>query len=258
MFKFINEIGRLALGAFATVGEFIQFLLKSIWACITPPYYFSLIVKQCFRVGYYSLPVIGLTALFAGMVLALQSYSGFSAFSADEAVATVVAIAMVREMGPVFAGLMVAGRVGSAMAAEIGTMRVSEQIDALRTLSVNPFSYLIAPRMIATVLMLPLLVLIADIIGIFGGFIVGVDQLGFNPSFYIQKTYEAIDYIDVMSGVVKALAFGLIISALGCYNGYNSKGGAEGVGVATTSAVVSSSVLVLLLNYFITGLFFTK
>ncbi|MDR1691311.1 MAG: ABC transporter permease [Rickettsiales bacterium] len=254
--SFIQKIGSFAVAGFVSIGNFIKFLLKSVWACVTPPYYPKLIIKQCFRVGYYSLPVIGLTALFAGMVLALQSYSGFARFSAEDAVATVVIIAMVREMGPVFAGLMVAGRVGASMAAEIGTMRVSEQIDALSALSVNPYSYLVAPRVIATVLMMPLLVLIADIIGTFGGFIVGVDQLGFNPSFYIQKTYDALVAIDVVSGLVKGAVFGLVIAAIGCYNGYNSKGGAEGVGKATTSAVVASSVMVLLLNYFITGIFF--
>lgn len=168
----------------------------------------------------------------------------------------VVVISMVREMGPVFAGLMVAGRVGAAMAAELGTMQVSEQIDALKTLSVRPFHYLVAPRVIATVLMLPLLTLVADIIGVFGGFLISVEQLGFNPAIYLQKTFLNLEQIDVISGLVKAVVFGFFIAALGCYHGYYSKGGAEGVGKATTLAVVSGSVVVLLMNYFLTELFF--
>jgi len=208
-------------------------------------------------IGYYSLPVVGLTAIFSGMVLALQSYTGFARFNAESAIANVVVLSMTRELGPVLAGLMVAGRIGASMAAEIGTMRVTEQIDALTTLSTNPFKYLIAPRLIAGLLMLPLLVLVADIIGVFGGYLVGVFKLGFNPNVYISNTIDFLEPMDVISGLVKAAVFGFIIALMGCYNGYYSRGGAQGVGSATTNAVVSASILILTFNYIITELFFS-
>ena len=191
-----------------------------------------------------------------GMVLALQSYSGFSSFSAEGAVATVVEIAITRELGPVFAGLMVAGRIGATMAASIGTMRVTEQIDALKTLSTNPFKYIVSPRVLAGILVMPLLVLIADIIGIFGGFLVSVNELGFNPYTYIKDTYDTLKTIDVIVGITKGATFGAIITSLGCYYGYYTEGGAEGVGKSTTNAVVISSILILISNYILTALFF--
>jgi phospholipid/cholesterol/gamma-HCH transport system permease protein len=209
-------------------------------------------------IGYYSLPVVGMTTLFAGMALGLQTYAGFSRFSAEDAIAKVVALGITRELGPVLAGLMVAGRIGAAMAAELGTMRVTEQIDALDTLSTNPFKYLIAPRIIAGLTMLPLLVFVGDIIGIFGGYIVSVYKLGFNPGVYISQTFKVLQFIDVFSGLIKAATFGFIVTLMGCYNGYNSRGGAQGVGAATTNAVVSASILILIFNYIITELFLTS
>ncbi len=192
------------------------------------------------------------------MVLALQSYTGFARFSAEGAVATVVVLSMTRELAPVFAGLMVAGRIGAAMAAEIGTMRVTEQIDALTTLSTDPMRYLVAPRLIAGVTMLPLLVIVGDIVGVFGGYIIGVYKLGFNPATYLKNTFDFLEFQDVFSGLVKAAAFGFIITLMGCYQGYNSKGGAQGVGAATTNAVVSASILILIFNYLITEMFFAR
>ena len=209
-------------------------------------------------IGFYSLPVVGLTTLFAGMVIALQTYSGFSSYGAESAIASVVLISVTRELAPVFSGLMVAGRIGAAMAAEIGTMRVTEQIDALVTLSTNPFKYLVAPRIIAGVIVLPILVLIGDVIGIFGGYVVCVYKLGFNPANYINSTLQNLESLDIVTGVVKAAVFGFIITLMGCYNGYRSKGGAQGVGEATTNAVVSASILILVFNYIITELFFAK
>ena len=209
-------------------------------------------------IGYYSLPVVGLTAIFSGMVLALQSYTGFARFAAgsENAVANVVVVSLTRELGPVLAGLMVAGRIGASMAAEIGTMRVTEQIDALTTLSTNPYKYLVVPRLLAGLLMLPILVLVADIIGVFGGYMVSVFKLGFNPASYINNTYDFVTVTDIVSGLVKASVFGFIIALMGCYSGYYSKGGAQGVGAATTNAVVSASILILTFNYIITELFF--
>lgn len=254
--KLLEKIGHFTLINIAKLGEITLFMLDSIKSCFAPPFYPRLILKQFLQIGYFSLPVVGLTAIFSGAVLALQSYSGFSRFNAESTIATVVVLSITRELGPVLAGLMVAGRVGASMAAEIGTMKVTEQLDALRTLSTNPFKYLFAPRIIAGVLMLPLLVLVADIIGVMGGYLVSVHSLGFSPGPYLSSTFKFLERIDVVSGLTKAAVFGFLISSMGCYFGYNSKGGAEGVGIATTNAVVAASILILLSNYMITGWFF--
>ena len=255
---FPAAIGRALLIFLEATGRLALFTARAITHCVRPPIYLRLILRQMVDIGYYSLPVVGLTALFTGMVLALQSYTGFARFQAEGAVATVVVLSITRELGPVLAGLMVAGRIGAAMAAEIGTMRVTEQIDALSTLATNPMKYLVAPRLIAGLTMLPLLVMVADIIGVFGGFLVSVYKLGFNPAVYIAKTWEFLQVIDVVSGLVKAAAFGFFVALMGCYHGYHSRGGAEGVGAATTNAVVSASIMILVANYLITGLFFSK
>ncbi|MEE8444463.1 MAG: ABC transporter permease, partial [Alphaproteobacteria bacterium] len=226
-------IGRTFLGFSGVLGRILVFAAKAIVHCVTPPIYPRLILRQMMEIGYYSLPVVGLTAIFTGMVLALQSYTGFSRFSAESAIPNIVVLSVTRELGPVLAGLMVAGRVGAAIAAEIGTMRVTEQIDAMTTLSTNPFKYLFAPRIIAGALMMPLLVLVADAIGVFGGFLVSVYKLGFNPITYVHNTLDFLEPLDVISGLVKAFVFGFIISLMGCYHGYHSRGGAQGVGAAT-------------------------
>jgi phospholipid/cholesterol/gamma-HCH transport system permease protein len=209
-------------------------------------------------IGYFSLPVVALTAVFTGMVLALQSYIGFSRFSAQGAVANVVVLSVTRELGPVLAGLMVAGRIGAAMAAEMGTMRVTDQIDALSTLSTNPMKYLVAPRLLAGIIALPALVLVADILGVMGGFIVSTLKLGFNAGIYLTNTMNFLHVEDVVSGLVKAAVFGFLITLMGCYQGYHSKGGAQGVGSATTAAVVSASILILAFDYVLTEMFFAR
>jgi len=252
----LQPIGRIFLAFLGTAGRLTLFTGSAIGHAFRPPFYFRSIIHQMVEIGYYSLPVVGLTAVFAGMVLALQSYTGFARFSAEGAIANVVVLSITRELGPVLAGLMVAGRIGASMAAEIGTMRVTEQIDALTTLSTNPMKYLVAPRIIAGVLMFPILVLIADIIGVFGGYLVATYKLGFNPSLYLQRTWEFLEAEDVNSGLVKAAVFGLIVTLMGCYHGYNSKGGAQGVGAATTNAVVSACILILCFDYILTELFF--
>lgn len=252
----LQGLGATVLNFLAAVGRLSRFTAQAIYHCFTPPFYPRLLLRQVIDIGYYSLPVVGMTALFTGMVLALQSYTGFSRFSAEGAVATVVVLSVTRELAPVLAGLMVAGRIGASIAAELGTMRVTEQIDALTTLSTNPFKYLVAPRIIAGTVMLPILVLIADVIGVFGGYLVGVYKLGFGPENYLHKTWEYLTYDDVVSGLWKASAFGFIVTLMGCYNGYNSQRGAQGVGAAVTTAVVSSSILILITNYFLTQLFF--
>ena len=252
----LASIGRTTISFFNTIGRISLFFGRALYHCFTPPFYGRLLGRQLIEIGYYSLPVVGLTAIFTGMVLALQSYTGFVRFNAEGAVASVVVLSITRELAPVLAGLMVSGRIGAAMAAEIGTMSVTEQIDALTTLSTNPFKYLVAPRLIAGVLMLPLLVLVADIIGVFGGYLVSVYKLGFNPTVYLERTWDILEPLDVVSGIVKAAVFGFLISLMGCYHGYHSRGGAKGVGAATTNAVVSASVLILAFNYIITELFF--
>lgn len=258
MSNFLASIGRIFLLFLEATGRLAFFTIRAVSSCLTPPFYIRHIIKQMMEIGYYSLPVIGLTAIFTGAVLALQSYSGFSRFSAESSIAIVVVLSVTRELGPVMAGLMVAGRVGAAMAAEIGTMRVTEQIDALSTLSTNPFKYLIAPRIIAGVAMLPCLVVVADIIGVYGGYLVSIHKLGFSPSAYLKNTFEYLEFKDVFSGLVKAAVFGFIVTLMGCYNGFSSRGGAQGVGAATTNAVVSASILILFSNYLVTELFFSR
>jgi phospholipid/cholesterol/gamma-HCH transport system permease protein len=255
----LRTIGAATLAMLGTIGQLILFMLNAVSHFVRPPIYFRLIGRQMIDVGYYSLPVVGLTTLFSGMVIALQSYTGATRVTADAAlenVTAVVVLSITRELAPVLAGLMVAGRIGASMAAEIGTMRVTEQIDALTTLSTNPMKYLVVPRIIAGLTMLPLLVLVGDVIGIFGGYVIGVFKLDFNPALYIQKTYNFLEYMDVMSGLVKAAVFGFVVTLLGCYMGYHSSGGAQGVGAATTNAVVASAILILILNYLISQLFF--
>lgn len=240
------------------VGVLSIFIAKVLMGAFKRPFYFKIIGQQLIIIGYYSLPVVAMTAFFSGAVLALQSYSGFSRFSAESSIATVVVLSITRELGPVLAGLMVAGRVGASIAAEIGTMRVTEQIDALFTLSTDPIKYLVVPRIIAAVITLPLLVLIGDVIGVMGGYLVSIYKLEFNSTSYILNTIKYLESMDVISGLVKAAAFGFIISTMSCFCGYFSDKGAKGVGSATTSAVVSSSILILISNYLITELLFSS
>ena len=249
-------IGRATLNLCAAIGRVALFSLTSASHCIRPPFFPRQILRQMLEIGFYSLPVVGLTAIFTGMVLALQSFTGFSRFSAESAIPNIVVVSITRELGPVLAGLMVAGRVSAAIAAELGTMRVTEQIDALTTLSTNPYKYLIAPRLIAGLLTVPLLVLVADIIGVLGGFLVSVTTLDFNPTTYLTNTWDFMQPLDVISGLVKAAVFGFMLTLMGCYHGYHSRGGAQGVGQATTNAVVSASILIFLSNYIVTTLFF--
>ena len=252
----LASIGAVFLNGLAAAGRMALFTLSALSHCVRPPFYLRLLGRQIIDIGYYSLPVVGLTALFTGMVLALQTYTGFSSFAAESAVPTVVVLSVTRELGPVIAGLMVAGRIGAAIAAELGTMRVTDQIDALTTLSTNPFKYLVVPRVLAGTITLPILVFIADIIGVFGGFLVGSYKLRFNAAAYIQRTADFLQANDVTAGLVKAGVFGFVVALMGCYFGYNSKGGAQGVGAATTYAVVSASILILLLDYVLTAILF--
>lgn len=254
----LAAIGRATLGFFRETGKLTVFAGDSVSAVVRPPVYGLLIAQQLMRIGYYSLPVVGLTAFFTGGVLALQIYIGGNRYGAESIVPQIVALGITRELGPVIAGLMVAGRVAAAIAAEIGTMRVTEQIDALTTLSTNPIKYLVVPRLVAAVISMPILVAIADSIGIFGGYVVGTASLGFNGGIYLKNTVDFVTQQDVTSGLIKAAVFGFIIALMGCYNGFNSRGGAQGVGAATTNAVVSASILILAANYALTSLLFPR
>jgi phospholipid/cholesterol/gamma-HCH transport system permease protein len=256
--KFLAAIGRAVFDLCGAVGEVATFGLLGVSHIFRPPFYPRLFARAFIEFAYFSLPVVALTAIFSGMVIALQSYTGFERFNAVSAVAGVVALSVVRELAPVLAALLVAGRVGAAMAAEIGTMRVTDQIDALTTLSTNPMKYLVAPRLLAGVLALPLLTVVADILGVGGGFLVATVKLGFAPYAYLNSTADILTTTDVIAGLAKAVVFGLLIALMGCYHGYRSRGGAQGVGAATTSAVVTASILILAFDYVMTELFFAR
>lgn len=251
-----NFIGLWVLRFLDESGRVMLLFIKTLILTFRPPFDLRNLLKQIEEVGIKSIPVVLITGAFTGMVLALQSYTGFKRFNAEAFVGTVVALSMTRELGPVLSGLMVSGRVGSAMAAELGTMQVTEQIDALYTLATNPIKYLIVPRFLASLIVMPILTIFADVVGILGGYLVSVNLLGSNPTVYIRRTYDYLDLEDIYIGLLKACVFGMIIAIIGCYQGFNTQGGAEGVGKATTRAVVMSSLLILVANYFITALFF--
>ena len=253
MYRFLGSIGFSVLAFCTTIGRITLFASGAISHIFRPPFYGRETLAQFMQIGFYSLPVVGLTALFTGAALALQIYSGGARFSAESVVPSIVAIGMVRELGPVLGGLMVAGRVSSSIAAELGTMRVTEQIDALVTLSTNPIKYLVAPRLLAATFAMPILVAVGDTIGILGGYLVGTGRLGSN---YLKNTIDFMEIGDVTSGLAKAAVFGFIIALMGCYHGYNSGRGAQGVGRATINAVVSASVMILAANYILTEVFF--
>ncbi len=254
----LAAVGRAVGDACRFTGRLAAFALSGVSHLLRPPFYWRMFGRAMLEIGFFSLPVVALTAVFTGMVLALQSYTGFARFSAESAIASLVVLSVTRELGPVLAGLMVAGRVGAAMAAEIGTMRVTDQIDALSTLSTNPMKYLVAPRLLAGTIALPLLVVVADILGVLGGYIIAVVKLGFNDATYLRNTLDFVQTIDVVSGLAKAAVFGFLITLMGCFQGYNSRGGAQGVGAATTAAVVAASVLILAFDYLLTELFFAR
>ncbi|MDE2184571.1 MAG: ABC transporter permease [Alphaproteobacteria bacterium] len=249
------SVGRATLGFLREIGRLSIFTFDAVSSFIRPPIYWSLVFKQLMRIGYFSLPVVGLTAFFTGGVLALQIYIGASRYGAEQFVPTVVLVGITRELGPVIAGLMVAGRVAAAIAAELGTMRVTEQIDALTTLATRPIKYLVVPRLMAAIISMPILVAIADSIGVFGGYVASTQSLGFTGTIYLNTTINALTGEDVISGLIKAVVFGFIIALMGSYHGFHSKGGAQGVGSATTSAVVSASIIILAANYILTNIF---
>jgi phospholipid/cholesterol/gamma-HCH transport system permease protein len=254
--RFFEAVGRMVLRLLEELGRFFQMFGRTAGWSVRPPYDVPEHFRQMVRVGVDSIPVVFLTTLFTGMVLALQTFNGFARFHAESLVGSVVALSLTRELAPVLTALMVTGRVGSAMAAELGTMRVTEQIDALTALGTEPVQYLVVPRVAASILMMPLLVILGDAIGIYGGYLVAVQLLGANPVTYIENSFRFLEVSDVTSGIVKAAVFGLIFSLVACVRGYFTEGGAEGVGRSTTRAVVSGSLAILFADFFLTKLLF--
>lgn len=253
---FLEKVVQKIFGLLRELGNISLMFAQTIYLSFTKPFKFDYIFKQMEFVGVRSMLIVLITGTFTGMVLALQTSYGFRTFGAEGMVGAIVALSMTRELGPVLTSLMVTGRAGSAMAAELGTMRVTEQIDALSVMALNPIKYLVVPRVIASFLMLPVLTIISDFIGIIGGYIVGVKLLGINEGAFITKIEKTLDLDDIYNGLVKAAVFGIIFSVISCYKGYNTRGGAEGVGKATTEAVVLSSVTILIADYVLTSLMF--
>jgi phospholipid/cholesterol/gamma-HCH transport system permease protein len=254
--KLLDALGRAVIRVSEEIGRFFMLLVRTIAWAVRPPYDFSEITRQMVRVGVDSVPVVFLTGAFTGMVIALQTYNGFARFHAEGFVGSVVALSVTRELSPVLSALMVTGRVGSSLAAELGSMRVTEQIDALVALATEPIQYLFVPRVIAGITMLPLLVIMADAVGIGGGRLIAVNLLGANPVVYDHNSFQFLELKDFWSGVIKAAVFGLIFSLIGCQKGYFTTGGAEGVGISTTKAVVSGSLTILIVDFFLTKILF--
>jgi phospholipid/cholesterol/gamma-HCH transport system permease protein len=255
--RLLDAIGRVVLRVLEEIGRFFSMLGRVASWAVRPPYDVAELLRQMVRVGFDSIPVVLVTTLFTGMVLALQTFNGFARFHAENLVGSVVALSLTRELAPVLTALMVTGRVGSAMAAELGTMRVTEQIDALTALGTEPVQYLMVPRVTASILMMPLLVIMGDAVGIYGGYLVAVQLLGANPVAYLDNSFQYLHLKDdVVSGIIKAAAFGLIFSMIACVRGYYTTGGAEGVGRSTTRAVVSGSLAILVTDFFLTKLLY--
>ncbi len=248
----IGIVGKYFINLLLTLGNAFIFFIRSIYHSFIPPYYFGNIIRQIIEIGFFSLPIIGLTGIFIGAVIVLQSSLNGLLINQEQIVPKVVIITIIRELGPVLISLIMVGKVGSSIAAEIGTMRVTEQIDALTTLDVHPFKYLIAPRILASLIVFPILTICVDLIGIFGGYITAVLQFNHKLSVYIKYTVQFFDMRDFIAGLIKSVIFGTIISIVGCYYGYNCQEGARGVGFAATSTAILASVLIVFTNYLIT------
>ena len=254
MNNLLELLGKKTLDLLREMGAVIIFCGQTFRWTFSRPFYFKNLLKQMEQIGVNSVPVVLTTAISTGMVLALQSYTGFKRFGAQSLIGAVVSLSMTRELGPVLTGLMVAGRAGASMAAELGTMRVTEQIDALYTLATNPMKYLVVPRFLASTIMMFFLSALGMYIGILGGYFVGVKVLGTNPTTYMNQSINNTTMSDIWYGLIKSLVFGAVVGLIGCYKGFTTEGGAEGVGKATTGAVVVSCMLILILDYFLSAL----
>jgi phospholipid/cholesterol/gamma-HCH transport system permease protein len=254
MNNWLEKLGDKVFLLLTEMGRVLMFLGQTLRWTFSSPFYMENVLKQMEVIGVNSVPVVLTTAISTGMVLALQSYTGFKRFGAESLIGAVVSLSMTRELGPVLTGLMVAGRAGASMAAELGTMKVTEQIDALSTLATNPMKYLVVPRFVASTVMMFFLTVLGMMIGVTGGYFVGVKVLGTNPVTYYNQSVNNTNVTDIWYGLIKALVFGAVVGLIGCYKGFNTEGGAEGVGKATTGAVVISCMLILILDYFLSAL----
>jgi phospholipid/cholesterol/gamma-HCH transport system permease protein len=254
MINWLEKLGDKVFLLLSEMGRVLIFLGQTLRWTFSSPFYVKNVLKQMEMIGVNSVPVVMTTAISTGMVLALQSYTGFKRFGAQSLIGAVVSLSMTRELGPVLTGLMVAGRAGASMAAELGTMKVTEQIDALTTLATNPMKYLVVPRFVASTVMMFFLTILGMMIGVTGGYFVGVKVLGANPVTYYNQSVNNTEVTDIWYGLIKALVFGAVVGLIGCYKGFNTEGGAEGVGKATTGAVVISCMLILILDYFLSAL----
>ncbi len=254
----LGHVGGCVLNFLETVGSMVFFFCRIVWQAVRRGFYGSQVMTQLFSMGFSSISLVALTALFTGMVLALQTYTAFEHMNVETALPEIVALSIVRELGPVLTGLMMAGRLGAAMASELATMRVTEQIDALVVLSTNPLQYLVIPRILSAIIILPILTLLSDVIGIAGGYWVSTSHCGFHGEQYLTQTFDALKYADIFSGLVKSAFFGFFLSFISCHEGYYAQNGASGVGKSTTNGVVRSCILILLMNYLLTALFFSK
>lgn len=238
------------------VGGIIILTYQTVVAAFTPPFKPSRFFYQGKRIGFDSLPIVSIVALFTGMILAFQSTYLLKKLSSEIYIANIVALSLVRELGPVFTALVVAGRVGASITAEIGTMTVTEQVDALQTLAANPVKYLVVPRFLAMVIMLPLLVVYTDLVGILGGYLICVYRLGVTSAMYVQMTFDSLVLKDLFSGLLKSIIFAMIIALISCYEGLRTEGGAEGVGRSTTLSVVTSFIMIIAADCLFTALFY--
>lgn len=253
MVRAVTYLGSVALALCETLGGFVLFFLRAITTLGTTRLNMPQLFIHMKQIGVDSFMIIVLTGFSVGLALALQTNIGLSRFGTNEFIGVIVALGMARELGPVLTGLMVTGRAGSAMAAELGTMRITEQIDALRTLGINPFQYLIVPRLVASAFILPFLTIFSVISGVIGGYMFCVYKLEINPEAYISGIQQFVELSDLNGGLIKASCFGIILAWVGTYNGYRTSGGARGVGISTTRSVVFASIMILITNYFLSS-----
>lgn len=247
----LQAVGAWTLGNLRTLGDMFLFLIKSLYSIFIPPFKFRILIRQMLFFGNKSLVIVLLTGMFAGMVLSLQGFYTLRKFGSDALLGPAVALSLIRELGPVLTALMVTGRAGSALTAEIGIMKITEQIDALLSMALSPMRYLVVPNIVAAIISVPLLTAIFDVVGIYGGWVVAVKLLGLGSGTYFSQMENFVDMEDIWMGLVKSFSFGLIISWISCYKGYTTGYGAKGVSKSTTEAVVLSSVIVLVWDYFI-------
>ncbi len=254
--NFIDSVGIYILNKLNSIGEFGFFIIRFLSVFLRKPINKRQLIQQMYIIGIKSFDIIALTGAFAGLALAVQSYIGFTRVQAEQFTGLVATLGIVRELGPVLTGLIVSAKTGSAIAAEIGTMKITEQIDALKTLCIDPFEYLVIPRILATFLMMPFVTLFAMLFGIISSYVLCIYMLSINEQAYINLIQEYLRMNDIIGGLIKALFFGFLLSVVGTYKGYNTDGGAKGVGESTTEAVVTASIFILIGNYILTSFLF--